>query len=281
MSSTHQVLKQSKSALNDKAVGLWAINQFFLFLFCKANHLAYLCIVMPNTFFRFKQFVVYQDQCAMKVGTDSVLLGAWARGGSRMLDIGCGTGVIAMMMAQRFPLSQIDAVDIDPSACKQAVVNVGMSPFDRQVHVVCSSIQQWADSPHLQGCYDALVSNPPFFDNALKAPDSLRNTARHTDTLPFDQLFMSAKRLLDQEGEFSVIIPFDYKAKLQREASLCGFTLAREYAVKTTPHKAPKRYLLAFRLHPVKDFDRQEVVLEMAPGVRSEWYHKITDDFYL
>ena len=217
----------------------------------------------------------------MKVGTDSVLLGAWARGGRRILDLGSGTGVIALMMAQRFPEATIEAVDIDAEACLQACDNVAASPFRHQVSVTCSPIQAMADSPLLQGTFDAVVSNPPFFDNALKAPDATRNMARHTDTLPFDQLFRSVRSLLAPDGEFSAIIPFDYKEKFMAEAALCGFVLSREYAVKTTPKKRAKRFLLAFRLPPVADFERQEVVLETSPGVRSSWYADLTRDFYL
>ena len=192
----------------------------------------------------------------MKVGTDSVLLGAWANGGRHILDVGSGTGVISLMMAQRFPQAKVEAVDIDEEACRQAVENVEASPFVHQVSIACCSIQELARTPHLRGSFDAVVSNPPFFDNALKTPDATRNMARHTDSLPFDQLFLS-------------------------EAALNGFVVSREYAVKTTPKKRAKRYLLAFRIPPAEEFDQQEVVLETMPGIRSEWYEMITRDFYL
>ncbi len=237
--------------------------------------------IMPNTFFRFRNFIVHQDKCVMKVGTDSVLIGAWAHGGKRILDVGTGTGVVAMMMAQRFVDASVDAVDIDADACSQAMENVAESPFADRVRVWHMAVQHLAEKPELQGAYQAIVSNPPFFENALKAPGLARNMARHTDALPFAELFASARRLLAKEGEFSVIIPFNYRSRLEAEASLCGFFLSRVCAVRTTPAKPPKRYMLAFRQLPVDTMDYTEGLLETAPGMRSPWYQTLTADFYL
>ena len=236
---------------------------------------------MPNTFFRFKNFVIYQDRCVMKVGTDSVLIGAWAHGGHRILDVGTGTGVVAMMMAQRFADAVVDAVDIDADACSQAVANVADSPFADRVRIWHMPVQQLAEKPELEGAYQAIVSNPPFFENALKAPEQARNKARHTDALPFAELFASVRKLLAKEGEFSVIIPFNYRSRLESEASLCGFFLSRVCGVRTTPTKQPKRYLLAFRLLPDESIEKTEGLLETSPGVRSPWYQTLTEEFYL
>ena len=235
---------------------------------------------MPNTFFRFKKFVVHQEKCAMKVGTDGVLVGAWARGGERILDVGTGTGVVALMMAQRFPNSIVDAIDIDEDACAQARDNVEASPFSQQVRVECVPVQRWAEREDLQGKYDAIVSNPPFFENALKAPEMARNRARHTDSLPFAQLFEAVRKLIKPEGCFSAIIPFDYRDRLLQEAALWGFSVLGVCAVRTTPAKQPKRFLVAFGLHPGK-MEEDEGLLEVSPGVRSEWYRLLTEDFYL
>ena len=122
---------------------------------------------MSNNVFKFKQFSVHHDQCAMKVGTDGVLLGAWSRGGKRLLDIGTGTGLIAMMMAQRFSEAEIVAIDIDEAACLQAKENVANSPFATRVRVVHTSLQQFDG----ENCFDCIVSNPPFFVNSLPNPD--------------------------------------------------------------------------------------------------------------
>ena len=131
-----------------------------------------------------------QDKCGMKVGTDGVLLGAWALGGSRVLDIGTGTGLVALMMAQRFPQSVVDAIDIDEEACRQAAENVAASPFAGSVHVGHCPLQDFLSSQP----YDAIVSNPPFFVDSLNNPDVRRPLPRHTDTLPFAALLAGARR---------------------------------------------------------------------------------------
>ncbi len=127
--------------------------------------------MMGNSVFIFKEFAVKQDACAMKVGTDGVLLGAWARGGSRVLDIGTGTGLIALMMAQRFPKAEIEAIDIAEAACLQAKENVANSVFARRVRVVQTALQQYVGPKS----FDCIVSNPPFFVDSLHNPDALRS----------------------------------------------------------------------------------------------------------
>ena len=135
--------------------------------------------------FRFKKFVIEQDLCAMKVGTDGVLLGAWASGGSRILDVGTGTGIIALMMAQRYPQARVTAIDIDEGAVRQALLNVAQSPYKDRVEVLQESVQGHAGNAGQSGnsgnavSYDAIVSNPPFFIDSLNAPDRQRNIARH------------------------------------------------------------------------------------------------------
>ena len=121
---------------------------------------------MPNDSFRFKQFLVRQDLCAMKVGTDGTLLGAWARGGERILDVGTGTGLIALMMAQRFPQARVTGIDIDEAAVRQSVINVGSSPFAQRITILQQACQA------MQGTFDAIVSNPPYFEQSLECPDS-------------------------------------------------------------------------------------------------------------
>ena len=236
---------------------------------------------MPNTFFRFRNFVVHQERCAMKVGTDGVLLGAWANGGASILDIGTGTGVVALMMAQRFPKASVHAIDIDDDACRQAEDNVEASPFASQVKVFKGAVQEFATRPGREHAYDAIVANPPFFENALKAPGVARAVARHNDSLPFDQLCHAVTLLMSPQGEFSAIIPFDYKQRLVEEAMKVGLVVTRECGVKTTPQKQPKRFLLAFRKAPCNECEYEEGLLETSPGVRSEWYRRITADFYL
>lgn len=230
---------------------------------------------MANDYFQFRQFTVHQGRCAMKVGTDGTLLGAWARGGLTVLDIGTGTGLIALMMAQRFPEAQVVGVDIDPEAVAQARENVVLSPFASRIQLVNADIRTLHLSP-----FTAIVANPPYFMESLESPDSQRTLARHTTSLTYRDLMAAAWRLLADDGELSVVIPFDCKACLENEAALAGFFKSRECAVKTTPRKQPRRYLMAFRKHSCK-LEQTEGIIETAPNERSDWYQELTKEFYL
>lgn len=218
--------------------------------------------------FQFKQFTICQDLCAMKVGTDGVLLGAWANGGKRVLDAGTGTGIIALMMAQRYPNAVVTAIDIDEGAVKQAQQNVAQSPFAQQITVLHNTLQEH------QGEYDAIISNPPFFIDSLAAPDEQRNVARHTQTLTYTELMQAAWRLLSDEGELSVVVPFDYRKRMEDEAIFVGFFPSKVCAVKTTERKPAKRYLLSFKKHPCRCEQEQLTI-------GSERYQELTKEFYL
>lgn len=146
--------------------------------------------------FQFRQFTIRQEHCAMKVGTDGVLLGAWARGGRRILDVGCGTGLIALMMAQRYPEAVVDAMDLDEKACRTAQQNAELSPFASRTRVFQAKVQEWRLSETAVPLYDAVVCNPPFYNDSLPCPDSRRTMARHTTTLTFAELMEAAARLL-------------------------------------------------------------------------------------
>ena len=234
------------------------------------KNIAYLCFTIVNTvvMFRFKQFAIEQELCAMKVGTDGVLLGAWANGGPRVLDVGTGTGVVALMMAQRYPEAQVTALDIDEGAVRQAEFNVAHSPFAVRVTVLQERVQKH------EGQYDAVLSNPPFFIDSLAAPDAQRHMARHADTLSYAELMQAAWRLLREDGEMSVVVPFDYRRRMEDEATFVGFFPSRVCAVKTVERKPARRFLLAFRKHPC------ECVYETMT-IGDEAYLRMTGDFYL
>ena len=215
----------------------------------------------------------------MKVGTDGVLLGAWARGGLHILDAGTGTGVIALMMAQRYPEALVTAIDIDEGAVRQARENVAQSPFAERVEVLRETVQEFDGVNGSNGSngvcgYDAIVSNPPFFIDSLAAPDEQRNMARHTQTLTYAELMQAAYRLLADDGELSVVVPFDYRQRMEDEACFVGFFPSRVCAVKTTERKPAKRYLLAFRKHPCPCQKEQLTI-------GSEDYQALTSAFYL
>ena len=218
--------------------------------------------------FKFKQFTIRQERCAMKVGTDGVLLGAWARGGRHVLDAGTGTGVVALMMAQRYPKAQVTAIDIDEGAVAQATENVDASPFIGRVTVIREALQQH------QGLYDAVVSNPPFGIDSLSAPNRQRNMARHAETLTYAELMQASWRLLTDDGELSLVVPFDYRQRMEDEATFVGFFPSRVCAVHTVKEKPARRFLLAFRKHPCeRQYD--------AMTINDNNYKSMTEAFYL
>ena len=235
---------------------------------------------MSNDYFQFRQFVVHQQRCAMKVGTDGTLLGAWAAapsGQCRILDIGTGTGLIALMMAQRYPEAEVTGIDIDEDAVAQADENVRLSPFSERVRIYRQDIVNFTD---IIG-FDAIVSNPPYFVDSLACPDDQRTIARHAVSLTYEQLMHQAYRLLKDEGSFSVVVPSDCRAKIEAAACLEGFFTTRVCLIKTTPRKQPKRQLIEFQKHPVSELDISEGVIEVSPNVRSEWYQQLTKEFYI
>ena len=235
---------------------------------------------MANSYFQFKRFTVCQQHCAMKVGTDGTLLGAWAaapQAPGRILDIGTGTGLIALMMAQRFPEALVTAIDIDEMAVSQAAENVAASPFADRISVVAADVQTFRTAEK----FDSIVCNPPFFEDSLTCPDPQRTEARHTVTLGYRQLMESVFRLLKDDGLFSVIIPTDCRARLESEAHLRGFFISRVCSIQTTPRKAPKRYMIEMTKQPVNEVDTTNGVLELSPQIRSDWYHELTKEFYI
>ena len=227
--------------------------------------------------FKFKHFEIHQDRCAMKVGTDGVLLGAWALGGKRILDIGSGTGLISLMTAQRYPEAQVVGIDLDAEACAEARENVAASPFADRVNIVDCRLQDYESVEK----FDAIVSNPPFFLNSLKNPDSKRSMARHADSLPFRELFRGVKLLLSDDGVFSAIVPVEVLEAFASEGYMHGFYLLRQCGIKTVERKQPKRYLLTFAKHRSMEMDDMVETMMDSEGNRSEWYAKITEEFYV
>ena len=233
---------------------------------------------MPNPFFSFKQFTVYHDRCAMKVGTDGVLLGAWTDLSSsrRILDIGTGTGLIALMAAQRCPEAEITAIDIDAEAVEQARENIASSPWKNRVGVWLQDVCTYTSDTG----FDTIVSNPPYFIDSLKCPDSQRTTARHTDTLDAYRLLEKAAELLTPDGRFSLILPADQTDKLLRIARAQGLYPSRLTQVITRPGLPPKRSLVEFQ-KTYREVRENELVIELDRHVYSEDYITLTREFYL
>ena len=235
---------------------------------------------MANDYFQFKQFTVHQKHCAMKVGTDGTLLGAWAQvpsASARILDIGTGTGLIALMMAQRFPKASVLGIDIDPDAVMQAKENVAASPFASRINILNENV---LDFSNIEG-FDAIVSNPPYFVDALTCPDHQRTMARHTLGLTYEGLMKSAFRLLKPEGVFSLVIPSENRTLLETEAYIAGFFFSRVCLIRTTPRKQPKRQLIELIKHPISKIHIEDGIIEESPNVRSTWYQTLTQDFYI
>ncbi|WP_430812129.1 MULTISPECIES: tRNA1(Val) (adenine(37)-N6)-methyltransferase [unclassified Carboxylicivirga] len=237
---------------------------------------------MANNYFQFKQFTVHQDKAAMKVGTDGVLLGAWVNvlPCSTILDVGTGTGLIALMMAQRNDSALISAIDIDAKAVEQANDNCRQSPWGERIkveHITLQSMEIPCD-----GGFDHIVCNPPFFINAYKANDASRNMARHTDHLSFDDLIQHAHRLTNDRGRLSVVLPYACKDDFTTRAHNYGFSLARFCAVRPTPAKGYVRCLMEFSKQPLPHQERTELVIEdKGRHGYSDDYIALTKAFYL
>ena len=235
---------------------------------------------MPNTYFRFKQFVVEQEKCAMKVGTDGVLLGAWAQlpDTGKVLDLGTGTGLVALMIAQRCQ-AEVVAVDISAEACEQATENVENSPWKERIMVVHQDAKTMVEN--YEGQFDCIVSNPPYFKENVKCPGQLRNTARHTDELNFKQLAVASAALLKQDGTLSVVLPADAAHEFIAEASSQRLSLLRQTWIHTKPNATPKRVLMTFRNSLVVSSEISHMTIHEADHSFSEAYRELTSDFYL
>ena len=234
---------------------------------------------MGTPTFQFKQFTIAHDRCAMKVGTDGVLIGAWAElpAQGRLLDIGTGTGLIAIMAAQRAPLLHVTGIDIDPEAVEQARENVAASPFGERIDIRLQSLQELALNAET---FSSIVSNPPFFEETLLPPDASRSAARHVQTLSFEELTAAAGSLLAEDGTLSVVLP---TTAFDRFRQLCfaeGFHLKRSQLVQGSPRKAPKRMLATFVKGEASWTEEKPLILNDGGG-RSADYAALTHDFYL
>ncbi|MBR0296054.1 MAG: methyltransferase [Paludibacteraceae bacterium] len=233
---------------------------------------------MSSDCFRFKQFEVCHAGCAMKVGTDGVLLGAWASCQQRILDVGTGSGLIALMLAQRFEAAQIDAVDIDGDAVRQATDNFAHSKWSNRLHCRQIAVQDLAKEDVR---YDAIVSNPPYFVDSLKNPNLQRQTARHTDTLSYEELLASCEHLLTADGVLSLILPAESEQVVLETAKSVGLYPTRLVHVYSKPGKPVKRILLELQKRNDQPCEESHFYIESATSPRSDEYTALTKDFYL
>lgn len=231
---------------------------------------------MSNDYFKFKQFMIRQDSCAMKVGTDSTLLGAWAlapltkrKNSIKILDIGTGTGIIAIMMAQRFPNSTIVGIDIDSNATLQAEENVLNTKWSDRITIKKIPLQKFHDDN-----FDVIVCNPPFFTSSLICADPHRTLSRHTTSLSYDELAKYSYRLLSLYGEFSIIYPYDQRKRMESAIALAGFFEKRRCLIRTKTDRPPKRILSSYTKEP-----QNTLVEELL--INSTKHKELLSDFYM
>ncbi|WP_050146853.1 tRNA(1)(Val) (adenine(37)-N(6))-methyltransferase TrmN [Yersinia alsatica] len=231
--------------------------------------------------FTFKQFFVAHDRCAMKVGTDGVLLGAWVpvEKARKVLDIGCGSGLIALMIAQRSaPEVEIDGVELEPEAAQQASSNAAQSPWAERVHIYAQDVHQFAEShPHQ---YDLIVSNPPYFAPAVACRDEARDTARYTGSLTHDALLNCAEKLITKEGIFCVVLPHDLGEELARLAVQQDWFVHCQVDIRDRPGKPLHRMLLTLSRQPAET-QYQHLDLRQSEGVYSPEFCALISEFYL
>lgn len=232
--------------------------------------------------FQFKQFSIEQDRCAMKIGTDGVLLGAWTpieNNPYNILDIGTGTGIIALMLAQRSAAQQIDALEIDEEAYEQATDNFENSPWNDRLFCFHAGLDEFVEEPEEE--YDLIISNPPFYSENYKSNDDKRDLARFQDAMPFEELIEAADLLLSENGIFSVIIPFKEEENFiatAKENELYPIKITR---VKGTPSTGTKRSLLAFCRNKNTITIEDELIIEIERHSYTPQYKELTKYFYL
>ncbi len=267
---------------------------------------------MSESIFRFKQFEIRQECCAMKVGTDGVLLGAWAplQHAQKILDIGSGTGLLSLMAAQRNYHATIDAVEIDLEAANQATQNFIQSPWKDRLRVFCCPIQHFvikddtkilplnllgvchnkylhsdAESKNSQRksfeAYDFIISNPPFYEEQVLSDDPKRNIARSAVALPFSVLFECVASLMTTDGMFALIYPAQAEESVQLAAVFQNMYCLRRCEVKTVGRKPAKRIMALYGRQMLTDFIRETLSIHGEGGVYSEEYISLTKDFYL
>lgn len=236
---------------------------------------------MPNDVFEFKQFRIKQSKCAMKVGTDAVLLGSWVNefNCKRILDIGTGTGIIALMLAQKTN-AQIQALEIDEPSFEQAQDNVNESSFKERITLINQSFQSFWKSEKEK--FDLIVTNPPYFIDSLKSNDSNRSTARHADVLPFKDLIEGIKILLEENGKLCLILPKKEAEYFKKLAENEGFYLTKLLRVRNSPDKEEdKRHMMQFEFVPATYTESILYIRTTQPQEYSEDYKKLTKEYYV
>jgi tRNA1Val (adenine37-N6)-methyltransferase len=234
---------------------------------------------MANNYFSFKEFTIFQDKSAFKVGTDGVLLGALAEvyGKKRILDIGAGTGLISVMLAQRSD-AEIVALEPDPESYRQANENVKICAWNERISVFNTNLQSFTKDT---GKFDLIVTNPPYFTDSLKNPDTRKSAARHNDTLTTVEILEGVSRLLEDGGLFQLIMPYVEGNIFTADAQKYGLYCNSIIKIRPLPTSDIRRLVMTFSLQRIKVTER---FLTIEHGRRHEFteeYKSLTKDFYL
>lgn len=229
--------------------------------------------------FHFKQFAVQNEKSAMKVNTDSVLLGSWAEiplDAKRGLDIGSGTGILALMIAQRSKEIKITGIEIEKNAFEESKINFENSPYSNRLKAVNLPLQKFVSDLK----FDCIITNPPYFENDLKNEDENKKTARHTDSLSFQELIKFTENNLSQSGRLNLILPFTESEIFRKLAQASSLFLTKIAFIKPNKNKNTNRVLMCFSLTE-ETIKEEEFCVYKAPGVYSKEHHELTKDFYL
>lgn len=236
---------------------------------------------MPNPYFRFKQFTIYQDRCAMKVCTDACILGAWfaskAPAYARVLDIGSGTGLLMLMLAQKHK-GEIRGIEIDLDAFRQGKDNIGQSPWPQLLKVFPGDVRSWS----FPGKFDFIISNPPFYENDLPAEGTAANLARHSKELTLAELLAAIDVNLSPQGAFGVLLPYHRATGFEELAKTAyGFTLKEKLLVRQTPRHDFFRSILYFSRHRDNFVPFSELTIQNNEGGYTEDFIELMKDYYL
>jgi len=233
--------------------------------------------------FHFKQFSIVQHHAAMKVNTDSVLLGAWIDSvdPKTILDIGTGTGILALMMAQRFPDAEIDAVEIDHGACQDARINFSASVWGNRIRLHEADVNQWSSRADGSHRYDLILTNPPFFKNSLLSESMIKRSARHQTTLNILDLLQLASSILSEKGQIALIFPIEGFREIKNAAATCNMYLNRMCLVRSKPESSPHRFLGAFSKQHGACLEEWHTLKAAQGNSYSQEHLDLTEAFYL
>ncbi len=235
---------------------------------------------MKNSVFHFQQFTMLHHESTMPIGTDALLLGAWAPADSSVqsvLDVGCGCGVVGLIIAQRAKNAKVTFVELDKNSIQEAEKNGSNSPWSTRLHYYHGSIQEYTTSTTER--FDLIVANPPYFENSLKSPVATRTQSRHTDTLPFEELLDVVTVLLSEQGKFSMVLPYSSSIRIEELAKKRHLFVTEKYIVLPTIKKEPNRVLLLIERVP-RNLKEDTLILRNENNEYTQAYKELTKHFH-